>query len=234
VSASYLLTRVQVDALVFERYPDFQLCIVAASGISNGPSDSQSVHLLRSAEHDARAFFADRPASSDPHVEAWRRAYSAFGSKPSKYLSSTESLLRRVLKDEELPAINQAVDIYNAVSVAHRIPAGGEDADAVRGALRLGIADGSELFEGSDGVGHPDPGEVIWSDDIGVTCRRWNWRQGVRTRLTDKSVSALFVLEALAPVSRDALTAASAELVRSLESAFPLSSCEAAVVSAAR
>jgi hypothetical protein len=24
---------------------------------------------------------------------------------------------------------------------------------------------------------HPDPGEVVWCDDTGVTCWRWNWRQ---------------------------------------------------------
>jgi DNA/RNA-binding domain of Phe-tRNA-synthetase-like protein len=30
----------------------------------------------------------------------------------------------------------------------------------------------------------PEPGEVIWRDDDGVTCRCWNWRQCVRTRIT--------------------------------------------------
>lgn len=33
-------------------------------------------------------------------------------------------------------------------------------------------------------VEHPRPGEVIWRDDAGVTCRQWNWRQCTRTRIT--------------------------------------------------
>ena len=41
------------------------------------------------------------------------------------------------------------------------------------------MADGISVTE------HPDPGEVVWCDDAGVTCRRWNWRQARRTQLTD-------------------------------------------------
>jgi DNA/RNA-binding domain of Phe-tRNA-synthetase-like protein len=36
---------------------------------------------------------------------------------------------------------------------------------------------------------HPEPGEVIWRDDDGVTCRCWNWRQCVRTRITRPLIS---------------------------------------------
>ena len=32
---------------------------------------------------------------------------------------------------------------------------------------------------------HPEPGEVVWLDANGVTCRRWNWRQCTRTALHD-------------------------------------------------
>lgn len=42
-------------------------------------------------------------------------------------------------------------------------------------------------------------GEVVWADDLGVTCRRWNWRQGRRTRLTEVSRNAYFILESLTP-----------------------------------
>lgn len=48
-------------------------------------------------------------------------------------------------------------------------------------------------------VEHPEIGEVVWRDDAGVTCRRWNWRQGRRTALTEESTTALFIIDALAP-----------------------------------
>lgn len=47
---------------------------------------------------------------------------------------------------------------------------------------------------------HPEPGEVVWLDANGVTCRRWNWRQCTHTALHDDTTAALFILDALEPV----------------------------------
>ena len=67
----------------------------------------------------------------------------------------------------------------------------------------------------------PAPGEVVWADDLGVTCRRWNWRQGTRTRLTEHSTSALFLLERLEPLPLDALDAAGDALVDAIRARTP-------------
>jgi len=45
------------------------------------------------------------------------------------------------------------------------------------------MADGIAVTE------HPDPGEVAWCDDAGVTCRRWNWRQTRRNHPCRKQAS---------------------------------------------
>jgi len=50
-------------------------------------------------------------------------------------------------------------------------------------------------------------------------CRRWNWRQGVRTQLREDTRSALFILDALDPLTDDALTATADELVSHLHGA---------------
>lgn len=67
----------------------------------------------------------------------------------------------------------------------------------------------------------PAPGEVVWADDLGVTCRRWNWRQGTRTRLTEQSTGGLFLLERLEPMSLDALPAAADALVAVIRTRLP-------------
>ena len=54
---------------------------------------------------------------------------------------------------------------------------------------------------------------MVWCDDAGVTCRRWNWRQGRRTQLTDDTTAVLFILDALAPMTDEALTAAADDLL---------------------
>jgi DNA/RNA-binding domain of Phe-tRNA-synthetase-like protein len=179
---------VYVSPEVSERWPAYEAAVVIAEGVGNGPSDARSKQLLAAAELAARESELER-AAADPRVAAWRTVFSEFGSKPSRYPCSAEALLARVLKGDALPRINALVDTYNAVSLRHVIPVGGEDLDELRGDLRLVRA---------------DDGEVVWRDDAGVTCRRWNWRQEPRTRLTEATTRAFFVVDALAPQRPDA------------------------------
>lgn len=204
----------RVDPDVWRRQPDYVALIVVADDVANGPSDAESDALLAEAERHLLARGLARPAD-DPHLAAWRAAFSAFGAKPSRYLSSAEALAARALKGDGLPRINRLVDLYNAISVRHLIPVGGEDADALAGELRLVVAAGDEPFDPRDdaeAVEHPRPGEIVWRDDTGVTCRRWNWRQGRRTQLTEASRRAFFVFDRLEPFPLSALGEAAGEL----------------------
>jgi DNA/RNA-binding domain of Phe-tRNA-synthetase-like protein len=219
--ASYLkeiLSGARVEAAVFALRPDYQVMLLAADGITPGPSDHSSEALLLSAEaaaHDALLVTAPEDL---PHVAAWREAYRAFGAKPQRTRNSLEALMRRTASG--LPRVNRLTDLYNAISVLHQIPLGGEDLTGYRGAPRLIRAAGDEPFDTTaDGIAvveHPDPGEVVWCDDAGVTCRRWNWRQGRRTQLTQDTTTALFILDALAPMTCRALDDAADDLIARL------------------
>ncbi|MFI8204215.1 B3/4 domain-containing protein [Streptomyces sp. NPDC085937] len=211
----------EVRALV----PGFTHVAVEAHGLVNGPSTEESSALLDEAARRLAARLDGRAPHEDPHMTAWRAAYTTFGSKPSRTRNSAEALAKRALSEAGLPRINLLVDVYNAVSVARLIPVGGEDADRVQGTMRLVRATGQEDFVtvagGVETVEHPDPGEVVWCDDLGVTCRRWNWRQGPRTRLTEETTSGLFLLESLPPASPSEAEEAAAELAALLEKFSP-------------
>ncbi|WP_242883053.1 B3/B4 domain-containing protein [Actinomadura litoris] len=208
-----MLERITVDEAVRALRPDFAVLVMTAEGLANGPSDGQSAGWLAGAA---------AKAADDPHVEAWREAYRAFGAKPQRTRPSVDALLRRA---DALPSINRVVDAYNAVSVEYALPIGGEDLDAYRGPARLVRATGDEPFDvitsGEPAVEHPSPGEVVWRDDEGVTCRRWNWRQCVRTRLTENTKNGLFLLERLEPYSLDRLAEAGEELATRLRAISP-------------
>lgn len=184
---------------VAELRPDYHAVLVAAVGLEPGPSDERSERLLLDAEAEARAEWPEVPADQIPHVAAWREAFRAFGAKPQRTRTSSEALLRRL--DAGLPRIDRLTDAYNAVSIATATPLGGENIDAYQGPLQLVRATGDEEFatlaSGAEVVEHPEPGEVVWRDDAGVTCRRWNWRQCHRTRLTEQTTSAVFICDVL-------------------------------------
>jgi DNA/RNA-binding domain of Phe-tRNA-synthetase-like protein len=218
-----VLDGVQVAAEVFKLRPDYRVLLVAVNGMIPGPSDNLSESLLREAENSARAELAEKSVQQIPHIAAWQEAYKAFGAKPKKTRNSLEALVRRV--EAGLPRVNRLTDIYNAISVKHRIPLGGEDLDKYDGTARLIIATGNEDFEtmsnGTKVNERPEKGEVVWCDDTGVTCRRWNWRQGPRTALSDNTTSALFIFDALQPISDEALAAAGDELSSALRQLGP-------------
>jgi len=212
------LAGAHVDVAVFALRPDYRALLVAVDGIVPGPSDQGSDALLQAAEAAAREGLGGGPAEQLPHVAAWREAYRAFGAKPKRTRNSLEALLRRA--ESGLPRVNRLTDLYNAVSVLYQIPVGGEDLTRYTGAPRLKRADGDEPFDTTaDGVAvieHPDPGEVVWCDDAGVTCRRWNWRQARRTQLREDTTTALFILDALDPVTGEALHAVADDLTARL------------------
>lgn len=212
------LAKGRVDATVFALRPDYRAMLLGVDGLVPGPSDEVSDSLLQAAEDAAREVLHDRPVEEISHVAAWRQAYRAFGAKPQRTRNSLEALLRRAAAG--LPRVNRLTDLYNAISVMHQLPLGGEDLTRYTGAPRLVRATGDESFDtmanGTTVIEHPDPGEVVWCDDAGVTCRRWNWRQARRTQLNDETTTALFILDVLDPFTDAALHAAADDLVAHL------------------
>lgn len=162
---------------------------------------------------------------AEAHLSAWRDVFMQFGAKPKRTPCSADALRKRALRDGAIPSIDPVVDLYNAVSIRYAIPVGGENIAAYSGDPRLTLADGSESFdtvkEGNVIHEAPEAGEVVWRDDRGVTCRRWNWRQGVRTRLSAEAEQMWFILESLPAMPLAALHAAGDELIDGLRRMMP-------------
>jgi DNA/RNA-binding domain of Phe-tRNA-synthetase-like protein len=210
---------------IFTLRPDFRALSIRAQSVANSPGTPETAAALVTA--------CKAPCSepwAEGHREAWREAYRAFGAKPQRTPCSAEALLKRVARDGTLPSVNAVVDLYNAVSLRFAIPVGGENAAAYAGVPHLAQASGSEPFEtmqaGTPVIETAEPGEVIWRDEVGVTCRRWNWRQGTRTRIDAATTQMWFILEALGPMPDAALMIAGTELTRGLRLLSPRSDVE--------
>jgi DNA/RNA-binding domain of Phe-tRNA-synthetase-like protein len=216
--ARAFLAAVSVAPEVLGLRPDYRVLMMVAEGLQPGVPDRISDELLAQAETRARITLDGRAPEDVPQVADWRAAYRAFGAKPQRTRPSVEALLRRL--DAGLPRIDRITDAYNAVSIANLVPVGGEDLDQYQGPARLARATGDEDFEtvaqGEPAVEHPKPGEVIWRDDAGVTCRQWNWRQCTRTRITPATTNAIFIIDGLATLWPNGLTGAGTDLASSL------------------
>lgn len=205
----------RIDQKIFEEFTGLNVGVIVAKGINNGSNTKEIEDLTRAEEERIRANFISEQLSQIPEIGTWRKAYSSFGGKPKENKSSVENLYRRILKGESLRHINSLVDIYNYISLKYMLPVGGEDIDKIKGNVVLTFATEAEppaLLLGDKEPRAPHAGEVIYKDDISAICRRWNWREADRTKLTDETKNCILVVEGLPPIDREKIEASTGEL----------------------
>jgi DNA/RNA-binding domain of Phe-tRNA-synthetase-like protein len=159
------------------------------------------------------------PITSHPYIASMRNLYRTFGTKPADYHPSAEELARRVIKTQQLPLINTAVDTYNAVSIRHLIPLGGFDTDRIEGDIVLRFSVGNEPFSplGEIEQEYTYPGEVVYADDVRVLTRRWNYRDCKDTMITENTVNVVMFVDGSPEIPRVEVEKALRELATNLE-----------------
>jgi DNA/RNA-binding domain of Phe-tRNA-synthetase-like protein len=209
------MTKLRVQREIFATFPDAILGIVTFDGVRNEGDNAEIAETLRKEQVDVVQRLGSTPVSEHPHIACWREAYRRFGAKPKDHPSSIENLVRRVTKGQSLRHVNRLVDLYNAISLKHLVPAGGEDLEAIDGDVELAFAGDEEhpvRLLGEPEARPPKKGEVIYRDRVGAICRRWNWKEADRTKLTETTTRGLLVIEGLPPVDRSMVAAAAEEL----------------------
>lgn len=185
-----------------KKFPKTTISIILAKNIKvekNLPKlDTLRINILKDVfDKNKDLVFAEIPA-----VKTWRDIFREFGAKPSDYKSSIEALLKRVMK-EEFPSINSIVDIYNLVSIQNGVPSAAYDLDHIKGNIQIRFANGTESFLplGSDKQENPKEGEVVYTDDEKIICRRWNYRDCDQTKVTLDSKNIVFFIDGAAGFS---------------------------------
>src|SRR3989339_804121 len=133
------------------------------------------------------------------------------GEKLIQYLEGNQ----RKINGEELRHINKLVDAYNFISLKYMLPIGGEDIDKIEGDVELTFAKKNEpktLLLGDKEQRSPHEGEVIYKDEISAICRRWNWREAERTKLTEETKNCILVIEGLSSTTKEGIEIITKEL----------------------
>jgi len=204
-------------------FPDALVGVAAVRGIDNRGEDAALTERLKAAAATVPARVGAAPLSEHPRVAVWREAYRRFGAKPKDHPSSIENLLRRAAKGHTPPHINRLVDLYNAVSLEAMLPAGAEDLAAIEGDVELTLAGGAEppvRLLGEPEARPPKAGEVIYRDRQGAICRRWNWKEADRTKITEATRDAIVVVEGLPPIARADVEAALGDVAEAVRNRF--------------
>lgn len=230
------MTRLGYSPEVIDRFPAVRAAVLTVSNTVNGPTPSSLAEAFAAEQAAALQRIGDTPLSEIESLSAWRRAFTAFGVKPTQFRSSAEALLRRLTKHGSIPSINLLVDLGNLLAIRYGLPVAVFDQSPVTGGTRVCFATGTERFtdiatgERSD----PEPGEVVFVDDAGlVSARRWCWRQSVQSGAGPGTTIALVTIEAMHERA-EAATAAALEDALSLFAAYqPQAACTASLLSPA-
>jgi DNA/RNA-binding domain of Phe-tRNA-synthetase-like protein len=208
---------------VIERFPSYVAGCVLATGIDNSGTHPAIDARLADAEEIARRQYAGLDLKAIAGVAAWREAFAAAGWTPSKYPSSLEALLRRVIRGDALPRINPIVDLVNAVVLTHGVPIGAHDVEAMPEphlTVRCGRDGDTFAPMGDQAMEAPDPGEILYASGSSVRTRRWVWRQSRDALVTSESRALFFPADGFRPATEPAVRAAVEDLRASLEAEF--------------
>ena len=178
-------------------FPNAKIGVVICHGIDNSIINEDGyLDMILKSEKEALKYLQNEEFSNNEVIKIWRESFQKFKTKKGAR-SSIEALLKRIDKGNHIGTINPLVDIYNSISLRYALPCGGEDIDKFNGDIMLTKAIGDEDFVplGTDKNSPPFEGEVVYKDNAGAICRCWNWRESLRTMLTEETNNAFLCIE---------------------------------------
>ena len=216
-------TTFQYHPDVLISYPNIVGGVILAEGVTNGPTPEGLLRAYLDEQQTVLARIGTTPLSEIESLNAWRRAFRAFGANPTKYRSAAEALLRRLTKKGDIPSIIGLVDLANMVSIRYALPVAAFNTGSIQEPVTVHFSDGSEKFTplGRGEPEHPADGEVVFSDEKQmVVARRWCWRQSAESAAGPETTRVIVTVEAQHPDGRQVIEEALNDLLGLLTEYF--------------
>ncbi len=141
--------------------------------------------------------YADLDVHADPILEGFNVLHDKTGVKRRKNIPASENLIKLLRKNHGMFYINQAVDIYNLISLESRLALGAHNIDRVDGNVTLRFTDGSERFVP---IGQTEPipvapHEYCYCDDANEVLCRLEIRQVEKTKVDEEARNVFYIVQ---------------------------------------
>ncbi len=185
-------------------------------GLENRPTDPAFDALLDAELPALRERYAvPEFIKTDPVLAGFRELHTRVGRSNRRFVASPEALLARFQRTGALPRVNLLVDIYNLVSLQTRLALGAHDVARIVGDVCLRLTDGSEGFHPL-GAAEPEPvfpGEYAYCDAANDVLCRMEVLQVEKTKVTEATAAAFYIVQGNMHTPPTALHAAAEELI---------------------
>ncbi len=159
---------VVIDKSLFSVYPEIRLGLLRFQAEVKKSDEEFWTYMDDEVLPKLRNAIEGKEWNEIPGIRGSRAAYKAFGRNPGRYRVSSEALLRRVRRGDELYHVNSVVDVNNLISVESGLSVGSYDLEHISGTITLRKA---EHGEGYNGIGKDFldlENMLVLADDEGI------------------------------------------------------------------
>lgn len=174
----------------FNLVPDAVFGVVVVKNFDNSVNYDKINELFKNSLEEAQEKFLNVKIKEEAWIEPYREAFRSLGINPNKFMCSIEALMTRISKGNSIPSINPIVDLGNALSLKYHIPVGVHDISKfTNGEVMIRKATTDDVFVpfNSTEVEHADEGEIVYASGNDIKTRRWTWRQGENSKVTENA-----------------------------------------------
>jgi DNA/RNA-binding domain of Phe-tRNA-synthetase-like protein len=130
------------------KLPQLAICIGLINGVTARKENERLRQLKKILYEEVRSRYNIVDLKDDSTVRDYRDLYWKLGIDPTKTRPAGETLVRRVLRGDELPNISTVVDAYNMASLKTMVPMSGFDRDCIAPPFQVRFARNGEAFTG--------------------------------------------------------------------------------------
>ena len=183
---------VKIDNKLFEIYSDIRLGLLRFKAEVKEPDSSFWKYMSNEVQPQIKNKIEGKEWNDISGVKGSRAAYKAFGRNPGRYRVSSEALLRRVRRGDDLYHINSVVDVNNLISIESGLSVGSYDLAHIQGTITLRKA---ENGEGYSGIGKKFLGMenmLVLADEEGIFGSSMS--DSTRAMVTEQTTDVLVVI----------------------------------------
>lgn len=159
---------VKIDTQLLQTYSDIRLGLMRFNAVVKEPDVNFWKYMDNEILPQVKTAIDEKEWSEIPGIRGSREAYKAFGRNPGRYRVSSESLIRRIRRGDELYHINSVVDVNNLISVKSGLSVGSYDLGKISGAVTLRKALQGEGYTGIGKDFLDMENMLVLADDEGI------------------------------------------------------------------
>lgn len=132
---------------ILDKLPDFDI-LAYTMDVVYEETHSPLLDLIKQYELKIKEEYSLEDVLNIPLIKEGRDGYKRLGKDPSRYRLACESLLRRLVKGNNLYIINNLVDVGNILSIDTKRSTAVLDLDKIDGDITIRLGKASDYYEG--------------------------------------------------------------------------------------